>query len=140
MLLAGLALLGGVITAEPAAAQQVRGAQPPAMMQNAPMSPGAQPMTAGMTPSGPGTASMAAPLPAAVQPGTGATATVVPTAGDVGICQCIADRSSRKLSCLSSAAECQSSCASTHYAFTPHAIYSCPMTPEPASVSTSASR
>ena len=142
VLLLALVVLAGVVTAGPAASQQVRGAQSPVATQRAPMSPTAQPMASSAAPTAPsGTMSAAAaPPPAPIQPATGTVGAVVATAGDVGVCQCIADRSSRKLSCVSSAAECQSSCASTHYAFTPHAIYSCPITPDPASVSTSASR
>ena len=45
----------------------------------------------------------------------------------IGLCQCIADRTKRNISCLSSAAQCQSSCASTHYSFVPFAP-TCPAT------------
>jgi hypothetical protein len=44
-----------------------------------------------------------------------------------GLCQCIADRSKRNISCLSSVDQCQSTCASTHYSFVPFAP-NCPAT------------
>jgi len=45
----------------------------------------------------------------------------------IGLCQCIADRSKRNISCLSSAEQCQSTCATAHYSFVPFAP-SCPIT------------
>ncbi len=44
----------------------------------------------------------------------------------VGLCQCIADRTERRFSCLSSPQECQATCASTVYSFVPRAP-SCPL-------------
>jgi hypothetical protein len=60
--------------------------------------------------------------PSAVTP---APAAIPRTA--IGLCQCIADRSKRNISCLSSADQCQSTCASTHYSFVPFAP-NCPAT------------
>ena len=45
----------------------------------------------------------------------------------IGLCQCIADRSKRNISCLSSANQCQSTCATTLWSFVPFA-QSCPIT------------
>jgi hypothetical protein len=45
----------------------------------------------------------------------------------IGLCQCIADRSKRAISCLSSADQCQSACATSHYSFIPFAP-NCPAT------------
>ena len=44
-----------------------------------------------------------------------------------GLCQCIADHTKRNISCLSSADQCQSICASAHYSFVPYAP-NCPAT------------
>jgi hypothetical protein len=125
------------------AVAQPRTAQTPIAAPPSPMTPGSAPLSAAPLSAVPASTpqnGIPAPPPMAVQPAVGAGGTVVLAPGDVGICQCIADRTSRKLSCLSSAAECQSSCASTHYAFTPHAIYSCPMTADSASAAMSPSR
>jgi hypothetical protein len=45
----------------------------------------------------------------------------------IGLCQCLADRSKRNITCLSSADQCQATCASTHYSFVPFAP-NCPAT------------
>ncbi len=45
----------------------------------------------------------------------------------IGLCQCIADRSRRNISCLSSVEACQTTCATSHYSFMPDAP-SCPVT------------
>jgi hypothetical protein len=107
------------------AAAQPRSAQPPVTVQSSPMSPA--------TPSNPaGTA----PPPTAVAPAT-PTGAVVPVAGDPGLCQCISVKTTRQLSCPGSPAECQANCSSTHFAFVPHAIYSCPTTPASANAASS---
>lgn len=54
--------------------------------------------------------------PAPSMPAPAATPQTAP-----GLCQCIADRSKRNISCLSSVEQCQSACASTHYSFLPFA-------------------
>jgi hypothetical protein len=64
----------------------------------------------------------AAPVP----PAPVAAASTMPQTA-IGLCQCIADRTKRNISCLSSADQCQSTCASTHYSFVPFAP-SCPVT------------
>ena len=45
--------------------------------------------------------------------------------GAPGLCQCISDIRSVRLSCLSMAAECQSSCGTASYSFIPDAGQSC---------------
>lgn len=47
----------------------------------------------------------------------------------IGLCQCIAERSSLAMRCAASAQECQNICVSTHYAFVPlvrDALKECP--------------
>lgn len=56
-----------------------------------------------------------------------AASPVFPGGGIIGLCQCIADRTARRFSCLSSPQECESSCASNHYSFVPHSP-DCPAT------------
>ncbi|HEX3952064.1 MAG TPA: hypothetical protein VHW90_00735, partial [Stellaceae bacterium] len=64
--------------------------------------------------------------PAAVTPPVApAVAPLTPAELGAGICQCIADQTARRLSCMSSAEACQTTCGS-HYAFVPHAV-SCPI-------------
>jgi len=130
--LACIFLLAGNATA------QQRTGQQPVTGQQTPLTP--SPGNGPLIPS-PGTASAAQTPPSGLSGAAGAVS-ALPDASDVGICQCIADRTTRRLSCLSSAAACQSTCASTHFAFTPHAIYSCAnaTTPESASAVMSPSR
>jgi outer membrane protein OmpA-like peptidoglycan-associated protein len=52
-----------------------------------------------------------------------ASATPSSPAGDpafqIGLCQCIADRTTRNLFCAAGTAKCQAACSSTHYGFIP---------------------
>ncbi|MBV9826410.1 MAG: hypothetical protein JO001_12135 [Alphaproteobacteria bacterium] len=145
IVLAAFALVG-------AALAQPRGAVAPVAGQQAPMSPGTAGSASGLA-TAPRGNNVVPPgsLPTAVAPDANG-GNAMPATGDLGICQCIADRTTRTLSCLGSAAECQSTCASTHFAYTPHAIYSCaapgtvpagrspPAAPQSASAATSSGR
>jgi len=65
--------------------------------------------------------------PAAASPAGPVAAPAAAPQAAIGLCQCIADHSKRNISCLSSADQCQSACATTHYSFVPFAP-SCPIT------------
>jgi len=112
-LVRALALIVCCVLLPSIAAAQPRTAQQPVATQQTPMTPS------------PGDAVPSTQTPQSGLSGAAGPVSALTDAGDAGICQCIADRTTRRLSCLSSAAACQSNCASTHYAFTPHAIYSC---------------
>ena len=109
---------------------QPRGAAAPVATQQAPMSPGLSPSASTIPPP--------TNLPTAIAPDAPG-GSVIPATGDLGVCQCIADRTTRNVVCLGSAAECQSTCASTHFAYTPHAIYTC-AAPQSTSAATSSAR
>ena len=67
------------------------------------------------------------PRPPASVPAAPVAAPATTPQTAIGLCQCIADRSKRDISCLSSVDQCQATCASTHYSFVPFAP-SCPAT------------
>jgi hypothetical protein len=54
---------------------------------------------------------------------------VFPPGPAAGLCQCISDRNRRNMSCLASAAACQSVCGTTNYSLVPNAAFTCPLAP-----------
>ncbi len=63
--------------------------------------------------------------PVAPAPPLQDAAPAVPPVAAAGLCQCISERATLRVSCLSSPAACQSICATTHYSFVPDAQFSC---------------